>query len=132
MAGTSRSTGNEGEGPQLSHASSAVEDEQHQDRDEQTEDPGQVSHVAGDDDRICAAELASGRRGDSHGAEADVDGVTDDGHDSGLYSWGYLYELASGYATMWLDYLRRLEEAGASRHPAAQVNTTIKGKKCPH
>ena len=24
-----------------------------------------------------------------------------DGHDSGLYSWGYLYELASGYATMW-------------------------------
>ena len=55
-----------------------------------------------------------------------------DGHDSGLYSWGYLYELASGYATMWLDYLRSLEEAGASRHPAAQANTTIKGKKCPH
>ena len=23
-----------------------------------------------------------------------------DGHDSGLYSWDYLYELASGYATM--------------------------------
>ena len=55
-----------------------------------------------------------------------------DGHDSGLYSWGYLYELASGYATMWLDYLRRLEAAGASRNPAAQVNTTIKGKKCPY
>ena len=55
-----------------------------------------------------------------------------DGHDSGLYSWGYLYELASGYATMWPDYLRRLEAAGASRHPAVQANTTIKGKKCPH
>ena len=55
-----------------------------------------------------------------------------DGHDSGLYSWGYLYELANGYATMWPDYLSRLEAAGASRNPAAQANTTIKGKKCPH
>ena len=55
-----------------------------------------------------------------------------DGHDSGLYSWGYLYELASGYATMWPDYLSRLEAVGASRNPAAQVNTTIKGKKCPY
>ena len=55
-----------------------------------------------------------------------------DGHDSGLYSWGYLYELASGYATMWPDYLRRLEAAGASRNPAAQANTPQKEKKCPH
>ena len=84
MAGTSRSTGNEGEGPQLSHASSAVEDEEQEEGDEHAEDPGEVSHVAGDDDGVCAAELASGCRGDSHGAEADVDGVTDDGHDSGL------------------------------------------------
>ncbi|OAM25955.1 Uncharacterized protein conserved in bacteria [Helicobacter pametensis] len=55
-----------------------------------------------------------------------------DGHDSGLYSWGYLYELASGYATMWPDYLRRLEKAGASREPAAQTLAIPKGKKCPH
>ena len=55
-----------------------------------------------------------------------------DGHDSGLYSWGYLYELANGYATMWPDYLSRLEAAGASRNPAAQANTPLKEKKCPH
>ena len=55
-----------------------------------------------------------------------------DGHDSGLYSWGYLYELANGYATMWPDYLSRLETAGASRNPAAQANTPLKEKKCPH
>ncbi|MBH5330144.1 DUF971 domain-containing protein [Eikenella sp. S3360] len=55
-----------------------------------------------------------------------------DGHDSGLYSWAYLYELASGYATMWPDYLRRLEAAGASRQPAAPDASPPKGKKCPH
>ncbi len=53
-------------------------------RDEQTEDPGQVPHVAGDDDGVRAAELASGGRGDGHGAEAHVDGVADDGDDGGL------------------------------------------------
>ncbi len=42
--------------------------------------------------------------------------VFSDGHDSGLYDWDYLYELAHGYDTMWADYLARLEAAGASRH----------------
>ncbi|QJQ95064.1 MULTISPECIES: gamma-butyrobetaine hydroxylase-like domain-containing protein [Halomonadaceae] len=41
----------------------------------------------------------------------------DDGHDSGLYSWDYLYALAADERTNWADYLRRLEEAGASRAP---------------
>lgn len=40
-----------------------------------------------------------------------------DGHDSGLYDWDYLYQLAHEYDTMWADYLRRIEEAGASRLP---------------
>ena len=47
-------------------------------------------------------------------------------------NWGYLYELASGYATMWPDYLRRLEAAGASREPTEQTLAIPKGKKCPH
>lgn len=38
-----------------------------------------------------------------------------DGHNSGLYDWDYLYQLAHEYDTMWSDYLRRLAEAGASR-----------------
>jgi len=38
-----------------------------------------------------------------------------DGHDSGIFSWDYLYEIGVNQETMWADYLRRLEEAGASR-----------------
>ncbi|MGA8146966.1 MAG: DUF971 domain-containing protein [Gallionellaceae bacterium] len=41
--------------------------------------------------------------------------VFDDGHDSGLYTWEYLYELGKNQETMWQDYLRQMEEAGASR-----------------
>ncbi|HEY4373279.1 MAG TPA: DUF971 domain-containing protein [Burkholderiales bacterium] len=38
-----------------------------------------------------------------------------DGHDSGIYSWDYLYELGEHQDVMWTDYLRRLKEAHASR-----------------
>ncbi|AXT45260.1 MULTISPECIES: gamma-butyrobetaine hydroxylase-like domain-containing protein [Chromobacterium] len=39
----------------------------------------------------------------------------DDGHDSGLYSWSYLYELGAKRDQYWQDYLNRLAAAGASR-----------------
>ena len=39
----------------------------------------------------------------------------DDGHDSGLYSWDYLYELATQQDAMWQDYLNRLTQAGHQR-----------------
>lgn len=41
--------------------------------------------------------------------------VFDDGHDSGLYSWDYLYQLGSEQDRNWQDYLARLAAAGASR-----------------
>ncbi|SDJ17894.1 gamma-butyrobetaine hydroxylase-like domain-containing protein [Billgrantia gudaonensis] len=41
----------------------------------------------------------------------------DDGHDSGLYSWDYLWWLIENREANWADYLQRLEEAGASREP---------------
>jgi DUF971 family protein len=41
----------------------------------------------------------------------------DDGHDSGLYTWDYLYELGKDQAAKWSDYLRQMEEAGESREP---------------
>lgn len=41
--------------------------------------------------------------------------VFDDGHDSGLYSWEYLHQLGSNQDSLWQDYLKQLEEAGASR-----------------
>lgn len=42
----------------------------------------------------------------------------DDGHDSGLFAWDYLYELGRHKDAFWKDYLRRMEEAGASREPS--------------
>ena len=39
----------------------------------------------------------------------------DDGHDTGLFTWEYLYALGKEYETNWQDYLSRLEAAGKSR-----------------
>lgn len=41
--------------------------------------------------------------------------VFDDGHDSGLYSWGVLHELAINHERNWQRYLERLAEVGMSR-----------------
>ncbi len=41
--------------------------------------------------------------------------VFSDGHDTGLYSWDYLYELARNYEALWLEYLGKLSVAGLSR-----------------
>jgi DUF971 family protein len=38
-----------------------------------------------------------------------------DGHDSGLFTWDYLYWLGENQAALWADYFDRLEKAGASR-----------------
>ncbi|MAM56788.1 MAG: 1-(5-phosphoribosyl)-5-((5-phosphoribosylamino)methylideneamino)imidazole-4-carboxamide isomerase [Salinicola sp.] len=39
----------------------------------------------------------------------------DDGHDTGLYTWEYLHEMATHQQAWWENYLTRLERAGASR-----------------
>jgi DUF971 family protein len=39
----------------------------------------------------------------------------DDGHDTGLYTWEYLYKLGKNQTALWQDYLDRLAAAGASR-----------------
>jgi len=41
----------------------------------------------------------------------------DDLHDTGLYSWRYLYELGSEQDRLWEEYLGRLEDQGLSRDP---------------
>jgi DUF971 family protein len=38
-----------------------------------------------------------------------------DGHDSGIFSWEYLYFLGSQAPSLWADYEKRLAAAGASR-----------------
>ncbi|MGP1676305.1 MAG: gamma-butyrobetaine hydroxylase-like domain-containing protein [Burkholderiales bacterium] len=44
--------------------------------------------------------------------------VFSDGHDSGLYSWDYLYNLGANQDAMWTHYLERMQAAGASREAA--------------
>lgn len=42
--------------------------------------------------------------------------VFSDGHDTGLFSWDYLYDLAKNYQAMWQDYVAKLEMAGHKRN----------------
>jgi DUF971 family protein len=41
--------------------------------------------------------------------------VFDDGHDSGLFTWTYLYELGQLHDRKWADYLRNLKMRALSR-----------------
>ncbi|HEY9192894.1 MAG TPA: DUF971 domain-containing protein [Methyloversatilis sp.] len=56
--------------------------------------------------------------------------VFSDGHDSGIYSWDYLYLLGEHQQALWGDYLARLEAAGASRDPALTPVTPAHGGGC--
>lgn len=38
-----------------------------------------------------------------------------DGHNTGLYSWDYLYDLGRNYEALWLEYLGKLSLAGIKR-----------------
>ena len=38
-----------------------------------------------------------------------------DGHDSGIFSWDYLYELGQRGDALWQDYVQRLQAAGVDR-----------------
>ncbi len=44
--------------------------------------------------------------------------VFDDGHQSGLYDWSYLYKLGRAWQPLWYDYLKQLKEAGHVRQGA--------------
>jgi len=41
--------------------------------------------------------------------------VFSDGHESGIFSWDYLYYLGSEQSRLWDDYIGRLQAAGAER-----------------
>ena len=45
----------------------------------------------------------------------------DDGHDSGLFTWDYLYQLAVRQDALWSDYLAELKAAGKTRDPSQSV-----------
>jgi DUF971 family protein len=58
-----------------------------------------------------------------------------DGHNTGMYSWDYLYWLGANQAEAWDEYLRRLEAAGFTRESGRDVSTapaTAGGHGCGH
>jgi DUF971 family protein len=52
-----------------------------------------------------------------------------DGHDSGIFSWDYLYFLGSQQEQLWADYERRLAQAGVDRDAAMPAKA---GHACGH
>lgn len=68
--------------------------------------------------------LQSGKRGvellnlESVGHYA-IKPIFSDGHDSGIYSWDYLYFLGSQQEQLWQQYEARLAAAGLSRNSIA-------------
>jgi DUF971 family protein len=55
-----------------------------------------------------------------------------DGHDTGIYSWDYLYMLGENERELWEEYLARLAEAGASREASADTPAPAKAHGCGH
>lgn len=51
--------------------------------------------------------------------------VFSDGHDSGIYAWTYLYELACTQAVLWETYLQKLAAAGKSRNTGKPVLSVV-------
>lgn len=46
----------------------------------------------------------------------------DDGHDTGLYSWEWLYYLGKNQDKLWQEYLDKLDKAGKKRAPQQAAN----------
>ncbi len=44
--------------------------------------------------------------------------IFDDLHDTGIFSWSYLYQLGTEYKARWRAYLEALKANGLSREPA--------------
>ena len=53
-----------------------------------------------------------------------------DGHDTGIFSWEYLYFLGSRQEQLWADYERRLREAGVARDAPMPDKAASSGKGC--
>lgn len=47
--------------------------------------------------------------------------VFDDGHNTGIYTWEYLYQLGTQQETLWQTYLDELHRAGKTR----DANTSV-------
>ena len=52
--------------------------------------------------------------------------VFDDGHDTGIFSWGTLHQLGTNYEENWKSYLEKLEAVGYKRQSVKQKDRKIK------
>ena len=55
-----------------------------------------------------------------------------DGHESGIFSWDYLYHLGSRQDELWRKYEERLAAAGLSRDAAAPAAAAKAAPACGH
>ena len=55
----------------------------------------------------------------------------DDGHDTGIYSWEYLRDLAQNESSLWHEYLAKLQAAGATREALPADTQVIQVKPAP-
>jgi DUF971 family protein len=55
--------------------------------------------------------------------------VFTDGHESGIFSWDYLYHLGADQDALWAQYQARLTAAGAERDAPMVADT---GSSCGH
>lgn len=72
--------------------------------------PGQETLQTGKRDVLVAALEPVGHYG--------VKPVFSDGHDTGIYTWDYLYDLGVHQAERWASHLERLAQAGLDRDAA--------------
>ena len=50
-----------------------------------------------------------------------------DGHDSGIFTWDYLYKLGSEHEALWQDYMNRLHAAGFEGDSGRAPGTVLPG-----
>jgi DUF971 family protein len=50
-----------------------------------------------------------------------------DGHDSGIFTWDYLYKLGNEHDALWQDYLNRLHAAGFEGDSGREPGTVLPG-----
>jgi DUF971 family protein len=53
-----------------------------------------------------------------------------DGHDTGIFSWAYLYQLGAEQAEFWQRYEQRLQAAGAQRDAPMLAKAAAAGHGC--
>jgi len=77
----------------------------------------EVQGHGGKQKRIVAGKRDVGIRGVEPVGSYAVRLLFDDGHDTGIFTWSYLYELGERQDEIWQRYLDALAERGLSRDP---------------